>query len=224
MDEQLVMQRAVEAKRAGRYEEARLLYHSVIEAIPQCDPAYKGLAKVEIAAGRYENAIRATLMKIDLGIFFTRQLSPQELAFIRHQAIQNLSAPKFRPEIRFGKTIIPSGETCRSCRIKENACDVALLAWAEPDLYFYLGHCLVRMFPAAFSHYRISEEALKNFEKALSGFPSGRDARDMEIAPVFYISGFWLAVANIESALTSIEPDTLKLRFRRELDLFGLVG
>ena len=78
MNEKVVMERAINLKRAGRYDEAISLYHSVIDAIPQCDSAYKGLAKVEIGSGRYKEAIRSTLMKIDLGIFFTRQLPRQD--------------------------------------------------------------------------------------------------------------------------------------------------
>ena len=102
------------------------------------------------------------------------------------------------------------------------ASSVALLAWAETDLYFYLGHCLVRLFPRAFAHYAIPDEYMINFENALFGHMSGADARDTKYAPIFYVSGFWLAVANIESPIFSIEPTSLKRRYNRRVDFMGL--
>lgn len=222
MDEKVVMERAITLMRAGRYDEAISLYHSVIDAIPQCDHAYKGLAKVEIGSGRYKDAIRSTLMKIDLGIFFTRQLPRQDFLVLCHGALQNLDAPQFDPEIRFGKTIIPQGATYDRSVSNPRASSVALLAWAETDLYFYLGHCLVRLFPRAFAHYAIPDEYMINFENALLGHMSGADARDTKYAPIFYVSGFWLAVANIESPIFSIEPTSLKRRYNRRVDFMGL--
>jgi len=224
MDEKVVIERAINLKRVGRYDEAISLYHSVIDAIPQCDTAYKGLAKVEIGSGRYKDAIRSTLMKIDLGIFFTRQLPRHDFLMLCHGALQNLDTPLFDPEIRFGKTVIAKGATYDRSVSNPRASSVALLAWAETDLYFYLGHCLVRLFPKAFAHYAIPSEEMKNFENALLGHPSGTDARDTQYAPIFYVSGFWLAVANIESPITSIDPPPLKRRYNRQLDFMGLDG
>lgn len=224
MDEKVVMERAINLKRAGRYDEAISLYHSVIDAIPQCDPAYKGLAKVEIGSGRYKEAIRSTLMKIDLGIFFTRQLPRQDFLMLCQGALQNLDTPLFDPEIRFGDTVIPKGATYDRSVSNPRVSSVALLAWAETDLYFYLGHCLVRLFPRAFAHYAIPDEHMKNFENALLGHMSGADARDTKYAPIFYVSGFWLAVANIESPISSIEPTSLKRRYNRRVDFMGLEG
>lgn len=224
MDEKVVMERAINLKRAGRYDEAITLYHSVIDAIPQCDTAYKGLAKVEIGSGRYKDAIRSTLMKIDLGIFFTKRLPEQEFRMLRLGALLNLNTPRFNPEIRFGGMVITEGRTYASGVSDSRVADVALLAWAETDLYFYLGHCLVRLFPQAFAHYSISREYMENFENAILGHPRGRDARDTQYAPIFYVSGFWLAVANIESPITSIDPTSLKRRYNRQLDFMGLDG
>ena len=224
MDEKVVMERAINLKRTGRYDEAISLYHSVIDAIPQCDPAYKGLAKVEIGSGRYKDAIKSTLMKIDLGIFFTRQLPRQDFLMLCHGALQNLDTPRFDPEIRFGKTVIAKGATYDRSVSNPRASSVALLAWAETDLYFYLGHCLVRLFPQAFAHYSIPDGYMRNFENALLGHMSGVDARDTQYAPIFYVSGFWLAVANIESPITSIDPTSLKRRYNRQLDFMGLDG
>ena len=222
MDEKVVMERAINLKRAGRYDEAISLYHSVIDEIPQCDPAYKGLAKVEIGSGRYNEAIRSTLMKIDLGIFFTRQLPRQDFLMLCQGALQNLDTPRFDPEIRFGNTVIAKGATYDRSVSNPRASAVALLAWAETDLYFYLGHCLVRLFPRAFVHYSIPGEYMRNFENALLGHMSGADARDTQYAPIFYVSGFWLAVANIEAPISSIEPTLLKRRYNRQLDFMGL--
>lgn len=224
MDEKVVMERAINLKRAGRYDEAISLYHSVIDAIPQCDTAYKGLAKVEIGSGRYKDAIRSTLMKIDLGIFFTRQLPPQDFQMLCQGALQNLDTPLFDPEIRFGNTVIPQGATYDRSVSNPRAAAVALLAWAETDLYFYLGHCLVRLFPRAFAHYAIPSEYMRNFENALLGHTSGTDARDTRYAPIFYVSGFWLAVANIETFISSIEPTSLKRRYNRQVGFMGLEG
>lgn len=222
MDEKVVMERAINLKRAGRYDEAISLYHSVIDEIPQCDLAYKGLAKVEIGSGRYNEAIRSTLMKIDLGIFFTRQLPRQDFLMLCQGALQNLDTPRFDPEIRFGNTVIAKGATYDRSVSNPRASAVALLAWAETDLYFYLGHCLVRLFPRAFAHYSIPGEYMRNFENALLGHMSGADARDTQYAPIFYVSGFWLAVANIEAPISSIEPTLLKRRYNRQLDFMGL--
>ena len=65
---------------------------------------------------------------------------------------------------------------------------------------------------------------MKNFENALLGHMSGADARDTKYAPIFYVSGFWLAVANIESPISSIEPTSLKRRYNRRVDFMGLEG
>lgn len=222
MDEKVVMERAINLKRAGRYDEAISLYHSVIDAIPQCDTAYKGLAKIEIGSGRYRDAIRSTLMKIDLGIFFTRQLPRQDFLMLCQGALQNLDTPMFDPEIRFGQTVIAKGATYDRSVSNPRAAAVALLAWAETDLYFYLGHCLERLFPHAFAHYAVPENYMRNFENTILGHPSGTDARDTRYAPIFYVSGFWLAVANIESPMTSIEPISLKRRYNRQLNFMGL--
>ncbi len=222
MNEQEIMARAVSLKHAGQYDEARTLYRSVIDYIPQCDPAYKGLSKLEIGTGHFKDAIRATLMKIDLGIYFTRQVPQQQFLFICRGALQNLDTTLFTPEIRFGKTIIPRDETYKQSVSSPNVGAVALLAWAETDVYYYLGHCLVRLFPRAFAHYAIPDSYLKNFENAVLGHPSGLDARDTKYAPVFYISGFWFAVSNIRSPLATIEPAILKARFNRQLNFMGL--
>ena len=224
MNEKVVIERAINLKRAGRYDEAISLYHSVIDAIPQCDSAYKGLAKVEIGSGRYKEAIRSTLMKIDLGIFFTRQLPRQDFLMLCQGALQNLDTPLFDPEIRFGNTVVAKGVTYDRSVSNPRASSVALLAWAETDLYFYLGHCLVRLFPRAFAHYAIPDEYMRNFEKALLGYISGTDARDTQYAPIFYVTGFWLAVANIESPISSVEPTSLRRRYDRKLDFMGLEG
>ena len=221
MNEQVILQRAIELKRAGRYDEARELYHSVIEAIPQCDPAYKGLAKLEIVSGRYEAGIRALLMKIDLGSYFTRQLPQGQFVMVSQGALRNLDTPLFNPEARFGTTVIPAGATYERSVADPRVSSVALLAWAEPDLYFYLGHCLMRMFPKAFSHYAIPEQYLVNLENALRGCPSGADARDSRFAFVFYIAGFWFAVANTKNPLSDIDPRGLRERFARNLDFKG---
>lgn len=44
--ERLEMEKAIQLKRAGRYSESIQLYKKVIDRIPQCDPAYKQMAKV----------------------------------------------------------------------------------------------------------------------------------------------------------------------------------
>ena len=216
------MEHAINLKRIGRYDEARALYHSVIDEIPHCDTAYKGLAKVEIGIGRYKDAIRATLMKIDLGIFFTSRVPRHQFLMICQGALQNLDTPQFNTKISFGKNVIDQGETYDRSVSTPRVSAVALLAWAETDVYFYLGHCLVRLFPKAFAHYAIPDSYLKNFENALLGHSSGIDARDTRYAPVFYISGFWLAVANIPKPITGIEPTALKTRYNRQLNLMGL--
>ena len=222
MDERVIMEQAINLKRAGHYDEARALYHSVIDEIPQCDPAYKDLAKVEIGSGRYKDALRATLMKIDLGIFFTRKVPRHQFLIICQGALQNLDAPQFNPEIRFGRNVIAQGETYNRSVSTPRVGAVALLAWAETDVYFYLGHCLVRLFPRAFAHYAIPDSYMKNFENALLGHSSGVDARDTRYAPIFYIAGFWLAVANIPDPISTIDPIALKMRYSRQLNLMGL--
>lgn len=222
MNEQIIMAQAVQMKRAGRYAEARALYNEVIAAIPQCDPAYKGLAKVEIGSGRYEAAIKATLMKIDLGIFFTKQVDEPEQSHMWRYTLCNLQNFRFSPEIRFGRMVIPAGETYRRSCSDARVGDVAWLAYAESDVYFYLGHCLVRLYPKAFAHYSIPGQLMDNFESALLGHPSGIDARKTDIASIFYISGFWMAVANIPNVLKTIEPAVLRSRYNRELSFMGL--
>lgn len=74
------------------------------------------------------------------------------------------------------------------------------------------------------THRTIPDEHMTNFENALLGHMSGADARDTKYAPIFYVSGFWLAVANIESPISSIEPASLKLRYNRRVDFMGLEG
>ena len=222
MNEQLVMQEAVQLKRAGRFDESRSLYHKVIKAIPQCDPAYNGLAKVEIGSQRYEMAIQALLMKIDLGILFTKRCPPSQVTFMRENAIRNLSQVTYGQELLLGGKVYPNGEVTRMCRTNPVASDIALLAWAEVDLFFYLGHCLVRMFPFAFASYGVPEVLMANLEQALRGHACGQDARDTRFASMFYATGFLLACANIKSVITSIDPSLLRERFNRQLDLLGL--
>ncbi len=222
MDERMIMEQAIQMKRLGRLDEARSLYQRVIDEIPQCDPAYKGLAKVEIGAKRYEQAIRAVLQKIDLGIFFTyQQCAENERMIMLTNAVWNL-ADVTNMDVELAGKVHPAGEVERMCRTDSAARDVALLAWAEREMFFYLGHCLARMFPSSFSRYAVPGDMLESFENALLGRPSGQDARSSEYAPVFYVSGFLMACANIKSVIPSIEPSLLTRRFDRTLDFIGL--
>ena len=223
MNEQIVMQEAIQLKRAGRFDEARRLYHEVINAIPHCDPAYKGLAKVEIGSGHYEQAIRALLLKIDLGIFFTyQQCSPDQRMFMLANAMGNLFGVTSGSDVVIAEKRYTAGTVEIMCRNDPVARDIALLAWAEVDLFFYLGHCLVRLFPTAFADYRDMDEMMGNLENSLLGRPSCPDARDSEYAPVFYVSGFLLACANIHNVITSVDSVLVRQRFNRKLDFLGL--
>lgn len=222
IDEQVMMEDAVQLKRMGHLQESRAIYQKVIAEIPQCDPAYKGLAKVEIVSGRYEAAIRALLMKMDLGIFFTNQCPPFQVDFMRMNAINNLSCDIFNEEITVGNRVFREGTVSRLLKTDVSAMEVSLLAWAEMDIFFYLGHCLVRLFPTAFSQCAIPESLMKNFENAMLGHPSGEDARNTCLAPCFYISGFILACANIKSPITTIDPVCLKKRYNRVLNFLNI--
>lgn len=223
MNEQIVMQEAIQLKRAGRFDEARRLYHEVINAIPHCDPAYKGLAKVEIGSGHFEQAIQALLMKIDLGIFFTyQQCSPDQRMFMLANAMGNLFDVTSGSDVVIAEKRYTAGTVEIMCRNDPVARDIALLAWAEVDLFFYLGHCMVRLFPSAFVNYRGMDEMMSNLERALLGCQSGSDARDSEYAPMFYVSGFLLACANLQSVIPSVDSSLLRQRFCRKLDFLGL--
>ena len=118
--------------------------------------------------------------------------------------------------------MVEAGEIYAMCRRDEVSSDVALLAYAEEDIYYYLGHCLVRLFPSAFAAYAIPNVLLENFENAIGGRNTGQDARDSHFAPVFYESGFMLARENISWTLDSIEPDVLKRRYGRVINFLGL--
>lgn len=220
--ERLEMEKAIQLKRAGRYSESIQLYKKVIDRIPQCDPAYKQMAKVQIAAGLFEDAVRSTLMKIDLGIYFTKQSNPRAALQMRSMALENIRGPKFSPAVHIGSRLIASGEVFEMCTTDDVSADVALLAYAEDDVYYYLGHCLVRMFPMAFTDYQIPETLLLNFENAVAGKYSGADARDSIFAHVFYVTGFMLARQNISWTLDSIDPDVLTQRYNRAINFLGL--
>ncbi len=224
MDEQIIMEEAKYLKREGRLAEARTLYHQVIDAIPQCDPAYKGLAKVEIGDRNYEAAIQAILMKIDLAIFFSLQVPDSQLRFMWTQAINKLHCSPFIESVQIGPWSWDAYSIGHYISLGEPiALNVALLAWAEPDIYFYLGHCLARLFPNAFSHYNIPERMLVNFENALLGHSTGCDARDdSRYAPPLYIIGFMFAFANCSPQMESITPSIIRARFNRTLDFLRL--
>lgn len=223
IDEQMMMEEAVQLKRLGRLQESRAIYQRVIAEIPQCDPAYVGLAKVEIGAGQYEAAIRALLMKIDLGIFFTNQIPSYQVDFMRRNAINNLlSCSAFGEEISIGNNVLRQGDIARLLEVSASAREVVLLAWAEMDIFFYLGHCFVRLFSKAFSQYAIPEAFMKNFENAILGHSTGEDARDSRFAACFYISGFILACANIRSPMMTIDPVDLRKRYNRVLDFLDI--
>lgn len=220
--ERIEMEKAIQLKRAGRYQESIEIYERVINRIPQCDPAYKQMAKVQIVANKYEDAIRSTLMKLDLGIFFTKQSNPMAYEQMRLIAMRNIQSARFSSRICFGGRIVETGEVYDMCINDRVSSDVGLLAYAEEDIYYYLGHCLVRLFPSAFAAYKIPEELLRNFENAIAGRNTGPDARDSIYALVFYGVGFLLARENISWTLNSITPEELRQRYHRVLNFLGL--
>ena len=220
--ERIEMEKAIQLKRAGRYQESISIYKNVIDRIPQCDPAYKQMAKVQIVAHEFEEAIRSTLMKLDLGIFFTKQSNPRACDQIRRIALDNIRGPRFSSRVCFAGRVVEAGEIYAMCRRDEVSSDVALLAYAEEDIYYYLGHCLVRMFPSAFASYAIPNDLLENFENAIGGHSTGPDARDSYYSPVFYEAGFMLARENIAWPLASIAPGELKRRYGRVINFLGL--
>lgn len=220
--ERIEMEKAIQLKRAGRYQESIDIYQKVIERIPQCDPAYKQMAKVQIVANKYEDAIRSSLMKLDLGIFFTKQSNHMACEQMRQIAMRKIKSPLFSSRICFGGRIVEAGEIYDMCRKDGVSSDVALLAYAEEDIYYYLGHCLVRLFPSAFAAYKIPDELLRNFENAIGGRSTGQDARDSIYAPVFYGVGFLLARENISWTLSSTTPGELRQRYNRIINFLGL--
>jgi hypothetical protein len=105
--------------------------------------------------------------------------------------------------------------------------DIAKLLWAEDDLFFYIGHSYVRQHPDSFSMYNIPAENMDALEMGLLGRrPHCPDLRDSEeFAPIFYISGFLVCVANIRQLLPDVAAETIYgfLRQPLQFDLKALL-
>ena len=79
---------AIELKRQGCFKQSRDIYHRIIKEFPDEIDTYKGLSKTEMAAGRYAEAARATLTKIEL--FASHSYASRRVLFDLQIANENL--------------------------------------------------------------------------------------------------------------------------------------
>ena len=235
---------AMDAKRRGDFSTSIQLNRKIIELAPHDARAYKNIAKVYLGTDQYVDAMHNLLMYIRLGMFYTLRSSDcpiieSAINVKKHQMMTdsydlNPDMPSqfpgniFSEQIRIGNTIVPRFLVPVLLENNSMCFDIAKLMWAEDDLYFYLGHCYIRSFPGLFSSYTFPKENMKALELKLLGqqttIPDLRISK--EFAPVFYITGFILCVANIADNLANNSAEVIQTFYAKRLqtDLCTTVG
>ncbi len=238
VDEQrllFLLNTGISAKRIGDYRQAASCYLQAIEIAPQDARAYKNISKILIGNKEYQEAIRYLLMKVRLGIYYTNR-SPdlsmiEQTIKIRQKQIESRtycaemdpSPPGniFSDSLQIGDFNIPDFYVS-SVISKEKIClDIAKLMWAEDDIYYYIGHAYIKLFPELFSHYNIPPENMEALELKVLGLEHRcDDLRDSEkLGFVFYITGFLICMANIKEDLLNDSDQILLHSIRLPLIL-----
>lgn len=226
---------AMDAKRRGDFSTSIQLNRKIIELAPHDARAYKNIAKVYLGTDQYVDAIHNLLMYIRLGMFYTLRSSDcpiieSAINVKKHQMMTdsydlNPDMPTqfpgniFSEQITIGNTIVPRFLVPILLDNNSMCFDIAKLMWAEDDLYFYLGHCYIRTFPGLFASYSFSEEKMKALEDKLLGRQTNiADYRtSREFAPIFYIAGFLLCVANIVDNLANNSAEVIQNVYSKRL-------
>jgi hypothetical protein len=202
---------AIELKRQGCFKESRDIYHRILKEFPDEIDTYKGLSKTEMAAGRYAEAARATLTKIEL--FASHSYASRRVLFDLQIANENL-------DWLYGSVVINGIRTVPDAirrLVDATVCgkNAVLLASRELDPYLILGHCYFALFPTHFLAYNIPFSLLLNYRTVLGGGYSGPDVREYpEYNRIFHFAGVLLAMNNVMNTpyLAALSKDDILSR------------
>ena len=197
----------IQAKRDGDYQHAIEYYTQAVKLAPHDARAYINASKILIGCGKYQDAIQFLLMKVKLGIYYTK-CSPEcstieRMIQLKHMEMMADAKGKFSTGISVGNIKFPDYCVPRLMEKHSICFDIAKLMWAEEDVYFYIGHSYIRLFPELFSSYCLPSANILALENKLMGRGSAiDDLRNSEqFAPLFYVVGFLVCVANISAVL-----------------------
>lgn len=180
-----ILERGLAAKRSGNITQAIALYKEAQKMAPADDRPYGNLAKALSGSRQYAEALRYWLIICELN-----RLNPAGGSSAQAAELPRFSA---QPLVWENQRL----ETTTVASLLRQKPYLGELIYRADNLTFYLGHCVVRLQPAATVAYKIPSEFMANLESALVGKPVGEDLRGSRWEHVFLLAGFYFAALNI---------------------------